>query len=75
MIIAYIFYLYLLLGLLFGLWFVFRGASRVDPNMKEAGWILRLLLLPGTIGLWPILYLKTKNAKRPRADSNQQSDS
>ena len=75
MIIAYIFYLYPLLGLPFGLWFVFRGASQVDPNMKETGWKLRLLLLPGAIGLWPILYLKTKNAKRPMVDAKQQSDS
>jgi uncharacterized membrane protein HdeD (DUF308 family) len=35
---VYAFYIYLLIGLLFGIWFVFSGVARVDAGMKEAGW-------------------------------------
>ena len=52
---VYAFYLYLLLGLAFGFWFAFRGVHRVDAGMKDANWKLRLLLLPGSMALWPVL--------------------
>ncbi len=60
---AYAFYLYLLIGLLFAIWFTFRGVAKVDTAMKEASWKVRLLLLPGSMALWPVLlnkYLKTR---------------
>ncbi|TAE47836.1 MAG: hypothetical protein EAZ89_16765 [Bacteroidetes bacterium] len=55
---VYLLYAYLAAGLAFALWFVFRG----DADMAEASWKLRLLLIPGTMALWPVLlrkYLKT----------------
>jgi len=52
---AILFYIYLLVGLLFGLWFAFRGAQKLDSGMQGAKWTMRLLLLPGAIGLWPVL--------------------
>lgn len=53
-----LFYLYLSIGLLFGLWFVFRGADRLDHNMHGASWRTRLLLLPASMGLWVALLIK-----------------
>lgn len=58
------FYAYLVLGLLFGVWFVFRGADRLDPNMHGASWRTRLLLLPASAGLWIVLLSKYLKAKR-----------
>ncbi len=55
---VYFFYLYLLLGLVFGLWFVFAGAHRIDEHLKGGSFWLRLLLLPGSMALWPVLLLK-----------------
>lgn len=51
-------YLYFGIGLLFGLWFVFRGADRLDHSMHGASWRTRLLLLPASMGLWIVLLLK-----------------
>lgn len=52
------FYIYLLLGLLFGLWFITRGADKIDPGMHESSWKVRILLLPGSALLWPVLVRK-----------------
>ena len=57
-ILVMIFYAYLALGLLAGLWLVFRGVGKIDEGMKGASWRLRLLLLPGSIALWPVLLRK-----------------
>jgi hypothetical protein len=51
-------YLYFGIGLVFGLWFVFRGADLLDPNMYGASWRTRLLLLPGSAALWVVLLSK-----------------
>ena len=59
---VYTFYAYLAIGLLFGLWFVLKGVQKVDAGMNEAKWNLRLLILPGSIALWPVMlrkYLKS----------------
>lgn len=47
--------LYALVGGLFGLFFVARGAQRSDPAARGAGWGFRLLILPGAAALWPVL--------------------
>ncbi len=54
----YLFYAYLGLGLLFGLWFVFKGADQLDGSMHGAHWATRLLLLPGATALWIVLFNK-----------------
>ncbi len=53
-----LFYLYFGMGLLFGLWFVFRGVDKLDHNMHGASWRTRLLLLPASAGLWIVLLFK-----------------
>lgn len=44
---------YLLIGLAFGIWFVAGGYRRIDPNGISTG--ARLLILPGSAALWPLL--------------------
>lgn len=46
---------YLGLGLLFGIAFVMAGAGRLDPHAKAGTWGFRILILPGSSLLWPIL--------------------
>lgn len=46
------------LGLLFALWFVFAGVGKVDPVAREGTWGFRLLILPGTVALWPLFALR-----------------
>lgn len=47
--------IYFLAGLVFGLLFLFGLAVRLDPLMGESKWIVRLLLFPGCIAVWPFL--------------------
>ena len=55
------------LGLLVGLIFIFGGAGRIDPAAKGKGlpWRVRLLILPGVIGLWPVMLTKLFMQKEP----------
>jgi hypothetical protein len=56
--ILYLFYAYLSFGLVFGVWFVFKGAEQIDASMHGASWPTRLLLLPGSSALWVVLLRK-----------------
>ena len=55
--------LYFLLGFLFGLYFLFGGAVKVDPLMGDSKWIVRLLLFPGCIAVWPFLVFNLIRSK------------
>lgn len=57
------------LGLLFALYFITRGAARVDPAAQGAPIGFRLLILPGSIALWPALWLRCIRA----GDKDRQS--
>jgi len=54
---------YVLLGLLFGLYFIFKGATKIDPLMKDTKKRVRFLLLPGVIATWPLLLRKLFKSK------------
>jgi hypothetical protein len=47
--------LYLACGLLFGSAFISVGAGTVDPAARGTSVLFRLLILPGTLALWPFL--------------------
>jgi hypothetical protein len=55
---------YLLCGLAVGLPFVLRGVDCVDPSAKGAAMGFRLLILPGTMALWPLMATKWVKAER-----------
>lgn len=42
-------------GLLFALYFVVFGVDRIDPVARESSWGFRVMILPGSIVLWPLL--------------------
>ena len=56
--------IYFLIGFLFGLYFVFIGATKIDPLMKETKKKVRVLLLAGVIVTWPFLIKKLFNTKK-----------
>ena len=58
-----LFLLYLLLGLIFGIAFVSKGVKKVDPVAKGTSWRFRLLILPGSMALWPVLLVKWIKSK------------
>tara|TARA_R110002124_G_scaffold213164_4_gene379321 strand:+ start:451 stop:657 length:207 start_codon:yes stop_codon:yes gene_type:complete len=46
---------YIAAGLVFTLYFLVRGAFKMDPIFKNRSLMARLLLIPRAILLWPIL--------------------
>ena len=58
---------YFLIGILVGLIYMFGGAGRIDPAAKGKGLPIRvrLLILPGIMGLWPIMLMKLFVQKEP----------
>ncbi len=46
---------YLAVGLAFGIPFVTRWAGRVDPAARSGTAGFRVLILPGSVLLWPLL--------------------
>ena len=49
---------YLLVGILFAVAFVWHGAGRLDPAARRGSVGFRLLIVPGSALLWPILAWK-----------------
>jgi len=50
--------LYLIAGFLFSLAFIFWGLASFDPDAKGTGPIFRILIFPGLVVLWPIIFVK-----------------
>ncbi len=59
--------LYAAVGVLVALVYVFGGAGKIDPAAKGKGLPLqaRLLIVPGVIGLWPLMLSKLLRQKEP----------
>ncbi|HPR02025.1 MAG TPA: hypothetical protein PK066_20930 [Saprospiraceae bacterium] len=55
--------IYLVGGFLFSLRFLFTLVNRMDERMQDASFPMRLLLLPGTIILWPWLWDRFRKSK------------
>ncbi|MEO0649773.1 MAG: hypothetical protein AAFZ65_03740 [Planctomycetota bacterium] len=62
-------------GLVFGLCFVTRGVSRVDPTAADGSWGFRVLILPGAAALWPLLAQRwLRGTGAPPAERNAHRD-
>ena len=66
--------LYALVGLVFGVAFVWRGAARIDPGAAAGTWGFRLLILPGAAALWPLLLRRWVRHQEPPGESNAHRD-
>ena len=63
--------LYLGIGLVFAIPFVLAGAQRMDPHARYGSWGFRLLILPGTMALWPLLLWRwIKGVSAPPEEHN-----
>ncbi len=49
---------YALAGIAFGLAFIAFGVSRIDPSARGTSWIFRVIILPGSAALWPLLAVR-----------------
>jgi hypothetical protein len=56
--------IYSLIGVAFALAFAIRGAGAVDPVAKQAGILFRLLILPASAALWPLMLSKWLQASK-----------
>jgi hypothetical protein len=54
---------YALVGVLFAVPFVWRGAGVVEPVAREGTLGFRFLILPGAITLWPYLLFRWLRAR------------
>jgi hypothetical protein len=46
---------YLIFGLVFAFAFALVGVKRIDPHAAHGSWGFRVLIVPGTMALWPLL--------------------
>ena len=65
---------YTIFGAGFGVLFVVRGVDRIDPAAREGTWGFRLLILPGTVALWPWLLLRWVRGTQPPIERNAHRD-
>jgi membrane protein implicated in regulation of membrane protease activity len=50
-----LFGIYLACGFLFAVPFVLAGVKKIDPHAAHGSWGFRLLIIPGTTVLWPLM--------------------
>lgn len=67
-----LFQAYALLGLVFAIAFVFKGAARLDPDAVAGTLGFRILILPGAAALWPWLLVRwMRSGIRPRMSTEK----
>ncbi len=54
---------YVAFGCLFGLYFLFIGATKIDPLLADSKKGVRILLFPGVIATWPLFVKKAFKSK------------
>ena len=53
--------IYLIIGFVFAIFFVWKGAAKMDHNVVDTSIWFRLLIFPGSIAFWPILLKKWRS--------------
>ena len=61
--------LYVFIGIAYGLRFVLSTIRIVDPVAAQASLKVRILFLPGTIALWPIVIIHARARKLQISES------
>ena len=56
---------YAAIGLVFALFFVTRGVTRIDPTAIGGSTGFRILILPGVVAFWPLLMAGATLATAP----------
>jgi hypothetical protein len=60
---------YVAVGVAFTVYLLARGLARFDSAAAHAGWGFKLLIVPGAVALWPLLWRRVL-AGGPTAESN-----
>ncbi|MEO0899215.1 MAG: hypothetical protein AAFY71_22580 [Bacteroidota bacterium] len=66
-ILVWVFYAYLGIGLVLGIWLIAGGMAKFDEGMKGVSIWMRLILLPGSIAFWPALLKKYVSPPKDKA--------
>lgn len=61
---------YLAVGVVFAVPFVWRGVARIDPCAAAGSIGFRLLILPGVTALWPLLAFRWWRGTPPPEEHN-----
>ena len=61
-----ILFIYLIAGLLFGVWFLFWALPEQDTNAVGAGWGFRLMVFPCCLLFWPFVVLVYRTRRNGR---------
>lgn len=64
------FAIYVAIGLVFAVAFVWKGVGRIDPAAVQGTTGFRVLIIPGTIALWPILARRWLHRQGPPEECN-----
>lgn len=56
--------LYLAIGIVFYAFFINKGVHKIDSDVKSAPLLMKLLIAPGTIALWPVLLKKSRKENK-----------
>jgi hypothetical protein len=58
---------YIVAGAVFAVVFLARGIGKVDAAAAASGKAFRLIVTPGVVALWPVLWRKWKESHRDQA--------
>ena len=61
MIVIYCLLFYCIVGVLFAIWFVFAKVAKVDEGALHTSLFFKLIIMPATILLWPVVLSKLLN--------------
>lgn len=59
--------LHALVGLGFAASFLPRRIERLDPSARGSSWAFRLLILPGVVALWPLVWARSRGSSEDEA--------
>jgi hypothetical protein len=63
--------IYLACGFAFAIPFILVGVRKIDPHASHGSWGFRLLIIPGTMSLWPLLLKRwASGVKEPPEERN-----
>ena len=66
--------LYVLVGICFAGFFVWRGVGAIDPAATEGTWGFRVLIFPGSVAFWPLLLSRYRQRQPPPEEHNAHRD-
>lgn len=61
---------YVLLGVVFAVPFALLFAQRLDPSVPGSTWGFRVMILPGSVLLWPMLLLRVLRRRTTPEECN-----